>query len=76
VKEVFDPRALGAESKIDIGIVFLAGGVGGILDAILDVAEFVEPLAFATLCAPAAFGAKKLLEGWFERKPDTPPRDG
>lgn len=74
MKEIFDPRALGAESKIDIGIVFLAAGIGGILDAIFNVAEFVEPLAFATLCGPTAFGAKKLLEGWLERK--SAPRDG
>jgi hypothetical protein len=74
MKEIFDPRALGAESKIDIGLVFLGAGVGGILDAIFDVAQFAEPLAFATMCGPALFGAKKLVEGWLERpKSSTPP---
>jgi len=66
MKEIFDFRALGAESKIDIGIFFLAAGLGGILDAIFNVAEFAEPFAFATLCGPAALGAKKIFDGWRE----------
>lgn len=68
MKEIFDPRSLGADSKIDIGLVFLGSGVGGILDAIFNVAEFAEPLAFATMCGPALLGAKKIVEGWLERK--------
>jgi hypothetical protein len=74
MKEIFDPRALGAESKIDIGIFFLGAGLGGILDAVLNVAEFAEPLAFATMCGPAVFGAKKLIEGlWEKPKAGEPP---
>jgi hypothetical protein len=74
VKEIFDPRALGAESKIDIGIFFAAAGAGGILDAIWNVAAFAEPFTFAAICGPAAFGAKKLVEGLFDRSPPGPPR--
>jgi hypothetical protein len=67
LKEIFDPRALGAESKIDVGIFFFGAGLGGILDSIFNVAEFAEPLAFATMCGPALFGAKKFIEGWLEK---------
>lgn len=75
MKEILDPRALGAESKIDIGVFFLGMGVGGILDAVFDLAKFAEPLTFAAICGPALFGAKKLIEGWLEKpKSGEPPR--
>ena len=76
MKEIFDPAALGAESKIDVGLLFLGAGIGGILDATLNVAEFAQPLTFAALCGPTVLGVKKIVDGLRERQKPTalPPR--
>ena len=73
MKEFLDPKSLGAESRLDIGILFLAAGIGGLLDAIWNVATFAEPIAFATICGPAALGLKKFIEGLLEQR-SGPPR--
>jgi hypothetical protein len=47
-----DPKKAGAETKADIGVFLVGAALGGIIDAILNVAEFAEPLVFGGCVAP------------------------
>jgi hypothetical protein len=70
---MLDPKALGATSSLDVGIFLLAGGVGGIVDAITNVAGFADPVPFGGLCGAGALGLKNIIYAWI--RPAAPRRD-
>ena len=59
-------RSAGADSTADVGIFLIVAATGGILDAVLNLAEFAEPFVFASLTGAGALGLKKLL--WDARR--------
>lgn len=62
------PKDYGAETKTDVGVFLVGAAIGGGLDAVLNVAGFVEPFVFAGICGGGALGFKKLVEGWHESR--------
>jgi hypothetical protein len=68
---MFDPKALGATSSLDVGIFLFGAGVGGIFDAILNVANSAEPVVFGDMCGAVVLGAKNIVAAW--RRPSPPP---
>jgi hypothetical protein len=45
-----DPRKAGAKNRTDVGAFLIGASIGGIADAVLNVAGFAEPFVFAGLC--------------------------
>jgi hypothetical protein len=58
---MLDPKALGAASSLDVGIFLVGLAIGGILDAVTNVAEFTEPAIFGGLCVAGALGVKNII---------------
>ncbi|MBX9642932.1 MAG: hypothetical protein K2W91_02380 [Novosphingobium sp.] len=54
------PSNYGAESAADVGVFALGAAIGGMSDAILNMAGFAEPMVVAGLAGAGALGLKKL----------------
>ncbi len=67
----FDPEKFGLKSRTDLGTFLLFGSLGGLADAIWNVAAYAEPLTVAPLCGVLALSLKKLV---LDRDP-APPKD-
>jgi hypothetical protein len=73
------PRDFGAKTRVDVGIFLVGAAVGGGLDAVLNVAGFVEPFVFAGLCGAGALGLKNIASGLWrasEKRPGPEEKNG
>ena len=70
---MLDPKALGAKTSLDFGVFLLAGGIGGILDAILNIADFADPIVFGGMCGAGALGLKNVLSALYGPASEPPP---
>jgi hypothetical protein len=59
---VLDPKKAGVETKLDYGVFLTGAGLGGLVDAVINLASFAEPLVFAGLSGTAVLGLKKMAE--------------
>lgn len=59
---------------MDVGVFLTGAAVGGILDAVLNVAGFAEPLVLAGLAGAGALGLKKMADGAIGTRKPPPPR--
>lgn len=54
------PSNYGAESAADVGVFALGAAIGGMGDAVLNIAGFAEPMVVAGLTGAGFLGLKKL----------------
>ncbi len=62
---MLDPKKAGAISKGDTAAFLIGASVGGILDAVVNIAGFAEPMLFAGICGTGALGLKHAYDANF-----------